>query len=285
MTQHDIEKFLQEHFPKSTTRFLGEGWTSLAFHIDDSIARFPKYDIKWYEREAFILSTVRKHTHFAIPEISLQQIAGIDFSIHQAINGDHWDFEKYESWSRPNQISFVRDCARFLHELHSIPIECFIGLPEKPYPKKPKYREKKEIYDIVGGKIPRAVFDKIYAKYRDACDRYVGDVVFLHKDFCGKNSVVGKDFRLAGVFDFGNSALGDRTREFAFLYDPDHPKFLQDLLTEYEKISGIGIEMQNIKDYMLRSIMNSTPELRDPELATIRENVVEERAKKIMFFA
>lgn len=126
--------------------------------------------------------------------------------------------------------------------------------------------------------------DKIYQNYLIACDTFVPDPVFLHKDFEGKNFVVTDDFRLGGVFDFGNSAIGDRTREFAFLYNPIYPKFLNDLLDAYETISGIRIQMDYIRAYMLRSIINSMPELYSPELADIQASVVESRCKKILFF-
>ncbi|MDR1361005.1 MAG: aminoglycoside phosphotransferase family protein [Rickettsiales bacterium] len=285
MKKDSIKDYLKNKFPNSVVSFIGEGWTSYAFSVDNEIFRFPKYSIEWYERESQILSIVKKFVKIEIPEITIINDNGLDYSVHRPIAGKHWSLQEYENLKKAQQDNFANDCANFLYDLHRIPLDEFKYLKPKPYPAKPKFREKEEIYPLLLRHIPQDVMDKIYNKYRIVCEKFVPDIVFLHKDFEGKNSVVNNEYRLSGVFDFGNSDLGDRTREFAFLYNPEYPKFLTDLLIAYEKVSGIKINIEDVKNYMFRSIINSMPELYDPELASIQQEVVKKRCKKIMFFA
>lgn len=109
------------------------------------------------------------------------------------------------------------------------------------------------------------------------------DPVVLHKDFAGKNSLIDNNFRLSGVFDFGNTAIGDRCREFSFLYDLQYPSFLRKLLTAYQNISNIKIEMNDLKDYLLRSAINSLPELYDNALLSIKDQALDSRVKRFRF--
>ncbi|HNY25599.1 MAG TPA: aminoglycoside phosphotransferase family protein [Alphaproteobacteria bacterium] len=283
--KEDVITYLTEKFTDSNVLFIGEGWTSLAFLIDDNIFRFPKYSIEWYLREVEILSVVKKYIKIQIPDIKIITDGNYCYSVHKSILGHHWSLDEYTSLESNLKRNFVTDCANFLFDLHSIPLSEFKNIRSKPCLIPPKFRQKDEIYPLLLTYIPLEILNIIYDKYRIACDKCVPDPVFLHKDFEGKNSVVNEDYRLTGIFDFGNSDIGDRTREFAFLYNPEYPEFLNDLLIYYNKISGTQIKLQDVQNYMLRSIINSMPELYDPELESIRDEVVEKRCKKIMFFA
>lgn len=284
INQENIENYLYEKYSFSNISFAGEGWTSIAYVVDDLVFRFPKISIEDYKREEKVLSVVRPYCNIPIPEIKIINDE-FDYSVHKCIKGRTWTMMEFEQLDAHKQDVFIEDCATFLFNLHSVPVELFEKkVPSKTKASKPKSLKKEEFYPLLLSKMSEEELDKLYDIYIKTINTSKPDLTVLHKDFCGKNSVIDENFRLIGVFDFGNSGVTDRTREFSFLYNPKYPTFLNKLLVSYEKLSNIKINIKDIKDYLLRSAINSLPELYDEALASIKGKALDSRVRRFRFF-
>ncbi len=142
------------------------------------------------------------------------------------------------------------------------------------------------ILSLIGDRIPKNIFDSIYDKYLDVVDLTPSvDRCVCHNDFKGTNTVVDDTGRLAGVFDFVNANISDREAEFKYFYNPNKPNFLNKMLREYERVSGIKIDIERIKSLCLRDNFNGMRNLNAPHLESIRENAVDTRIKRMLYFA
>lgn len=285
ISRENVQKYLKKKYPLSKIEFTGEGWTSLAYIVDNEIFRFCKISIEDYKREAQILSVVRPFCNVSVPDIKIVSDGDFSYSIHRCLLGKTWNLEEFEQLEETKQKYLASDCATFLMGLHSIDVNIFRSkVSPKRQVNKRLPSEKSDFYPLLSSKMSKYELDKLYELYMESLSTFKHDPVVLHRDFEGKNCLVDENFRLIGVFDFGNSSIGDRTREFSFLYNRQYPTFLNKLLAEYENVSGIKIEVSDLKDYLLRSAIDSLSELSCEALESIRGEALESRIKLFRFF-
>ena len=285
-----IANFLETKFPNADIRFFGEGWTSTAFAVNDEIFRFPKTEpvLKRYEREIRILSMVRPFTDTPIPDPRMIMDEVFPYVVHKLLPGVHWSVSEFDSMSPELQDCLVKDCAAFLFQLHSIDLKAAKKIVAETKIGKTITEpvSKEEIKAIIGDRIAPNTLDYIYDQYLEVNDiKSTDDICVLHKDFKGTNTVIDDSGRLAGVFDFVNSNIGERASEFRYFYNPKKPAFLTKMIDEYERISGIRIDMNRIKILCLRDNINGMRNLGMPHLESVRDSAIKSRVERMMFFA
>jgi len=283
-------RFLTRRFKNSEISLFGEGWTSIAFAVDNRVLRFPKNEdvIKRYQREIRILDLLRPMTDTPIPRPGIVLDDLYPYVIHEIVPGHYWSFKSFQEMPESMQRALARDCAAFLYQIHSVDLarakpiiaETKIG----PTPSEPVPREK--LLNLIGNRLPRAVFDNIYDKYLDLRQMPSnGDYCVLHLDFKGTNSILDDSGRLAGVFDFVNTNIKERTQEFRYFYNPNCPAFLSQILDAYEDVSGIRIDINRIKALGLCSNIDGMRNMSPARLGDIFPSALDSRIERMCRFA
>jgi aminoglycoside phosphotransferase (APT) family kinase protein len=292
MNKDDIILYLRKKYPASDIRFFGEGWTSAAFAVDDSILRFPKVRefIGNYEKEIGILSLVRPFTDTPIPSPVIVSDEKYPHAKHKLLPGAHWDLYEFEAMPAGVQDALAKDSAAFLWQVHSIDLNLARPIMERASAARVHARkeplQKRDIWSLMDGYIPANIFDSIWDKYMEIRDVAVeGGPVVIHGDFKGTNTVIDSDGRLAGVFDFVNAKIVPREYEFKYFYNPSAPSFWRKFSEEYKKLSGMEIDVEKMKILCLRHNMEGMRRLGDSSLDSIRDDALKQRARRMMFFA
>ena len=283
----DILKFfLNDKFPKSEIKFIGEGWESLAFIVDDKIVRFPKRGMDDYKKEQKITGFIRDKIDVQIPEISIIEDTEYPYAIHKMLIGNGWEIENINNKPYDLRNNFIHDCANFFTSVHRIDKNKI----EKEFPGLLKIRRfKLESFDYVNKNLQPFLSDKeisnIYNKYENADIFNSDDIVLLHRDFSGGNSLINKDLHLTGVFDWADANFGDRAYEFQSLYNPKYKDFLKEILHAYELKSGIHVDIETVMKTSLVDRVNCVCwAIGSTSLGNIKEKEVKKLVKKLEWF-
>ncbi|MCL2629640.1 MAG: aminoglycoside phosphotransferase family protein [Alphaproteobacteria bacterium] len=282
MNKETIEIFLAREFPNYNIEFIGQGWWSLAFRVENSIFRFPKdvrMGIEIYEFEQYATDFIRDKISFQVPAIEIVKGTEYTYGKHKRIAGDTWydsDFVKGLPSGTYNNL--VKSCAKFMHELHQINI----AEAQEHIPKLGQVKFLEVPFDALNkglqGHFSADEIKTIYAKYERFKSREAKDLVLLHRDFQGSNSVMDKDGNIVGVFDWANFHIGERANEFYKFFKPGLEKFLDDLIDAYESISGIRADIERIKEIIFINTVcdvfwlndyESLAPLKDKEMAKV----------------
>ncbi len=246
MTPHEIQSILQKKFPTASIQYVGEGWTSTAFCVDDKIVRVPKTDVEKYKKEAKVLNFLQGKLTIPIPRPQVVE-GDMPYAIHTKIEGLKWDIDTYEALPAQQQNDFCCDIATFFHELHNIPcsdVATVISLEEL---KMHALVDHSVMYSYLKDVLSIAEVDKLY-NFTLETNKPQTDLVLLHKDFHDNNSLIDEQHRLSGVFDFANVGLGERVNDFRPLYYHRYIPLLEKVLKFYTEMSGATIELERIRD-------------------------------------
>jgi len=253
-----LQVFLKDKFPNSKIKFVGEGWDSLAFIVDNKIIRFPKEKIDAYKKEQKITNFIRDKIDIQIPEITIVEDVEYPYSIHNMLLGNNWTVENINNKAPEIRNNFIHDCAKFFTSVHKIDTNQI----KQKFPGLLKIRTSKlESFEYINQNLQMFMSDKevidIYNKYEKTKNNDFGEVVLLHRDFSGANTLVDNNLHLTGVFDWGDVNFGERAYEFQRLYNPKYLDFLKELLNDYELQSGVHIDIERIKEISLIDRINS----------------------------
>ncbi len=246
MTPSEIQSILQKQFPVATIQYVGEGWTSTAFCVDDKIIRVPKTTADKYKKEANVLNFLHKKLTVAIPQPQVIE-SELTYAIHTKIEGNPWSIESYNALSEQEKNDFCRDIATFFYELHKIPLaDVMAVLPSKDL-QLHTLMDRPIIHSYLHDEFSETEIDKLY-DFTNEINIPQTDLVLLHKDFHDNNSLVNEHHRLVGVFDFANTGLGERVSDFRPLYYPTYIPLLEKVLSFYNEMTGITIKLDRIRD-------------------------------------
>lgn len=277
-----LSEFLAEQFPDAKIEFADEGWGSIAFWVDDNVVRFPKKGIENYIRESQIMDVVRGKLSQPIPKISIVTDARFPYSIHKKLTGNSWDIEKIENLAPPVRNQFIRDCAEFLASVHAIDTDEIKNNVQNLDGENVPKVTLAQLESYLDGEFSTDEIHALYAKYEKIFNQENKDLVFVHTDFRGANSVVNDEFRLIGVFDWGNANIGTRAGEFQAMYKPEYTQFMNDLLHEYAMQSGVSVDINDVKDSMLCTTVcslwwlnnhNEMSEMKPQEMKQLTDNL------------
>lgn len=281
-----LQIFLKDEFPNSKIKFVGEGWDSLAFILDDKIIRFPKNDMDKYKKEKKITDFVRDEIDVKIPEISIIEDVEFPYAIHKMLIGNNWTVENINIKKSEIRNNFIHDCAKFFTCVHKIDTNQI----EKNFPGLLKIRTSKlESFEYIKQNLQLFMSDKeiseIYKKYEKTKNNNFGEFVLLHRDFSGANTLVDNNLHLTGVFDWGDVNFGERAYEFQRLYNPKYLGFLKELLNDYELQSGEHIDIERVKEISLIDRVNSICWANNSaSLGKIKDKEIQKLLKKLKWF-
>lgn len=253
--------FLQTTFPNACIRYLGEGWTSIAFQVDDRIVRIPREHPGKYIKESVVCNVICDLISFSVPCISVNKNAEFPYAIHEKMIGRTWNMNYVSGLDKNAQILLADDCVDFLSQIH--------GLDADKLNSKTKLENVDLYYEEFG---PRDFTELEYylkafftandlmilaKKYDEALNFNVIDRVFCHGDFNGNNCILDENNRLAGVFDWGNCGIGERTKDFMRLFftDPDK-EFFNIVSQKYEQKTGVHIDENRLHQLNMVETVN-----------------------------
>ena len=280
ITREILQSWLEQQFPNSEIKFADEGWHSAAFMVNDKILRFPKNpdNIEKQKREKSLTDYIRDKVPQPVPNIEIVENVKYPYSMHKAILGSTWKNSDINNLDPGERQRFINDYVDFIVALHSIDInDLKKNVPSIGTNTNHKYRD----FDCVRKYIKQYFtddelnhFQKIWDEFPDDAPE---DLMLVHQDFGGNNSLVDKDYRLTGVFDFGNSCISSTTEEFFRLYEHGQESLLKDILSEYEQRTGIKVNIEVLKTKLLIDMIQCPIWLyEDPGLASIKDKEMEQ---------
>ena len=238
-------KYLTEQ-QYSNVFFIGEGWSSVAFQADDFIIRFPKHGLKDYIKEQEICNLLRNKMDILLPES--QVCSGkITYVKHQKIYGHSWNQTTINNLSTKELSLLSKDIANFFYTIH---------INNTEY-KAPTFKPVKasDINSSFSGYIDDRLLQEMLDMYINTKVPAAKKTTLIHGDFSYKNSVLDKNHRLIGVFDWCNSGMGDKTFDFVNLYALFPNDFIHGIIDKYQELSGEKFDIEHLKKlYFLRNI-------------------------------
>lgn len=241
-----LYKYLLERFGGSEISLLGSGWSSIAFQVDNMIVRFPKQDLYDYKKEQAVCNFLRDKTSILIPDTEIC-MGMYPYVKHEKICGKHWDNVTLKQLSDNSRDLLAQDIAMFLSTIHahscSYTAPAFIPVHyqclKQSILKNCSYtllKNIRTIYDLAT-KLPNQ------------------NTVLIHGDFFSQNSILNKNNRLYGVFDWCNCGAGDPIADFIPLYATTNVDFVQTIIHYYQAISNKKFDFVRLKKlYLLRSM-------------------------------
>ncbi len=259
----ELSDFLVNEFPQERVKHFGEGCSTAAFKVGDKIVRFPhdknnQNVINGYKREAEICAFLKGKVSFPIPEITVFEKDGFAYASHKIIKGNTWGMHCISAIFFEKHRPLARDIAKFLSELHAIDIVEAQRLV-------PIRHNRFETFDVIREIIRERCFDeqlsqveKCYNEARSLSNHAASgniDYVLSHGDFSGRNTLIDKNNRLAGVIDFGQLAIAERITDFCLFYRGNNKKFVEEIIAEYKKFTGVEVDINRVAQlYLLRRV-------------------------------
>ncbi|MCL2369325.1 MAG: phosphotransferase [Alphaproteobacteria bacterium] len=279
ITKDEIQSWLESEFPNAKIKFAGEGWHSAAFMVDDKVFRFPKNpdNIKKMRKEKELTDFIRNKVPLPIPAIEIFEDVKYPHSMHKAILGNTWKNCDINNLCPQQRQKFINDYVDFVVALHSIDInDLQKNVPSISTNTKHKYRD----FDTVRKYIKQYFTDEELNHFQKIWDEFPDDepetLILVHQDFGGQNSLIDENYRLTGVFDFGNSCISSTTEEFFRLYEHGQESLLKDILNEYEQRVGTKVNIETLKTKLLIDMIQCPIWLyEDPGLASIKDKEIE----------
>lgn len=224
----------------------GKGWHCLAIDIDGRlIAKFPEGEEaeKALRREARLLAALRPHVSLPVPHMTLH--GRPLFSLHPRLHGMTLDRRHYAGLPIAGRARLAHELARFFAELHEIPVVTMRQAGGEPV----------EWWDTEPATLAPAwphLPRDVTASAREAIDAYrnlrfdPAKDVYGFFDAHGWNMAFDHDQgRLNGIFDFADSGIGPRSREFVQV-SLIHPELARLAIEAYEDKTGIAIDRRAV---------------------------------------
>lgn len=241
-----LQNFLIREYTQSHIKFIGEGWSSIVYQVDDYIVRFPKQNISDYEFEAFICNKLRHDIFVDVPEVQILLDVQYPYIKHKKIIGNKWNDNKGNS-----RLKLGQDCARFLYQIHSFKLlENVRQIPGSDTLDIGRLESKFSCY------YSRDKSTYLCKRYEKICQYPVEDTVLIHADFHTDNVVLDYCGRLKGVLDWCNAGVGERARDFIHLYSNEDRGLVKIVFSEYKLQSGIDIDEGRIRDLTLANLID-----------------------------
>ena len=249
MTKQAINDFLDSVADGAAVRYIGSGTDSDAYAVGEYVYRFPHNVATFaqYSREAQICDFARSAVSVALPKIEVGKQDGFMYSKHKMIIGKKWRWHMF-SFHPIKQARLADSIARFLSELHSVDVSGFSqkvrGADNFQYVDINKIIPK--IKPFLGARALR----NFVKKYNSIVKASVpaSDMVLCHMGLKGLNSVIDRDGRLVGVFDFGNAGVHERWRDLGVIFTGKNMRLYKMVRRRYCKYTGVAYRRHRIED-------------------------------------
>lgn len=227
---------------------LNQGWDSAAIDIDgEFIFKFPRNigAAESLRREARFLKEIGKRLTLPVPELTIYGEGKSVFSRHRKIPGNHLVTAEYEELTETHRRQLAEDIARFYWELHQIPLNTMAALGASHIP---DWTPAEELLRDLRDPLTPAEF----LQAETALHQWAGlppdplGVVYGFFDGHGWNMAFDHAAgRLNGIYDFADSGLGARHREFIYtgFISAD---LTRRVVASYENLSGLALDRERI---------------------------------------
>lgn len=259
----EVKQLLEKELPQIQVRtisLLDNGWDNVAFDINgEYIFRFPKSGGAYFDIELSVLKALRGKTAIAIPDV---QFLGksVKYMGYKKLLGCDLTPEFYRDMTNQQRQKLSHDYAQFAWEVHnaiSIDRAKDLGIKKEDYDKHLPI-----INEVLSSeKIPNP---DILAFAKDTVREYAetanSNVItsFIYGDLHTENIAFNPDTKqLNGVFDFGDTCIGDIHFEFAPIYK-FNTELLENTVHAYEALANIKLSLRKI---VLRGRMNELGDL------------------------
>lgn len=263
----NIKGIIQNDFPQieiKSIKPITDGWDNFVVDVNDEyIFRFPKgYEYK-VNLEIKILAYLKDKISLPIPNIKFIGKSYL-YTGYKKIQGEKLSREIIDSLSEEERTKLVYDLANFLNEFHgsfSVDKAKEMGIEEEDHFSYHNSINKKLVEKIGDGKL--ADFVKKTLKEYAQIIKSEDEILILYNDLHEDNMAFdAKEKKLNGIFDFGDVMIEDVNREFCYLFRLD-PQFMEEVVREYEKISGRKIDTNRVILYAKINEMSDLAEYID----------------------
>lgn len=241
-----LYKYLSEKFLGSKISWLGSGWSSIAFQVDELIIRFPKHGLDDYKKEQYVCNYLRNKIPFHIPDTEICQ--GIyPYVKHKKIWGETWNNDTLKQMSDTSRNLLAQDIVLFLSTIHMH--KCPYTAPSFTPISYPALKQS------ILKTCPDNLSKHFETAYGLALKLSNQPKVLIHGDFFSQNSILNKNNRLYGIFDWCNCGAGDPVSDFVPLYATVDLDFVLNIIYHYQAISNKSFDFSRLKKlYLIRSM-------------------------------
>ncbi len=255
-----LYKYLSERFCGSEISWLGSGWSSIVFQVDDLIIRFPKHNLDDYKKEQYVCNYLRDKTPVLIPDTKICMDV-YPYTKHKKICGRPWNNDTLMRMSSIFRDRLAQDIALFLNTMHTH-ISPYVAPSFTPVS-----------YTVLKKSIlkncPYNLLKHIETAYVSAIELPDQPKVLVHGDFFSQNYTLNENSRLFGVFDWCNCGNSDPISDFIPLYATADVDFVLNIIHHYQAISNKNFDFARLKKlYLLRSMYLLYWKYRDKSIAS-----------------
>jgi aminoglycoside phosphotransferase (APT) family kinase protein len=204
--------------------FLGEGWTSHAFLVNEShVFRFPKRPEVWpeLEREIAFLTVAADLLPLSVPRyttvVRTSHAAADGYAVYERVPGRALDLL---GMSRDERVAAAETVAMFLQVLHGLRT-CESITRHLPHDNECagaaalRRLAAQAVVPQLSTAEARRLMDR-FDWYVDTEANFAFEPVVIHADLCADHILVDKR-RVSGIIDFSDVSLGDPDYDFASL--------------------------------------------------------------------
>ncbi|MGR5989747.1 phosphotransferase family protein [Bacillus paranthracis] len=223
---------------------------------DNIVFRFPKYEkgIQKLRIETQLLEKIRPFITLQIPNPSYQgfpnEVPGKVFAGYEMIEGDpFWEnvFTEINDEKQLQKLAYT--LARFLKELHEIPLSTFEGIMQCD--STDMYSEinslysqlKEHVYPFMRN-VARKEVSTSFELYLNESSHFNFTPSLVHGDFGMTNILYSATKKnISGVIDFGGASIGDPAYDFAGILASYGEEFLQLFEAYYPNLEAVKERM------------------------------------------
>ncbi len=260
-----LRDFLSQLYPQKSVNYIGEGWHSITFETCNTIIRFPKHEfpkqgIENFITEVDICNKLRNHLFFEVPAPVIIHDE-VTYVCHQIIPG----VVKKDGAVIEQSNELLQDYSKALYQIHSF--SDISGI--RPLVEPSTILD----FDTLRYKLTSTfsinMANKICDYYQSIIQDVSSDKVLLHGDFKVDNIIEDNEGRLKGVIDWCNSGIGEREKEFVFLFNELSFEDFTQLLEYYKFYSGITISIKRVIDLAFVRLVNRYGSIANNEKTTV----------------
>jgi aminoglycoside 2''-phosphotransferase len=228
MTNYIKQKLESEYnYIISDSRFIGEGWMSKAYLINEvDILRIAKSDYASEDlfKESELMPYVNKALKVETPRIKIldKQENGKYFMLYKAIKGEFIDDDEFFKLPVVKIDRFIDDLVMILDDLNAVELpdqlksSYTIDIREEYIEEYHEYRE--NAYKHLSSETTMKL-EKVLSEYLEDESNFCFEPKLIHADISFDHLVFDDHYTLKGLIDFGDLMLTDPDREYMYIFE------------------------------------------------------------------